>query len=326
MVNIGFYTEFLSFSVATISIFCTRVCSKSSEGTKEGKKPFEQERGIAGMERKIQEVIRGRDSRDGAGVQLRRMFAHGQVENLDPFLMLDSFDSTEPDDYTKGFPWHPHRGIETVTYLLEGLIEHGDSLGNEGAIEEGCCQWMSAGSGIIHQEMPKASPRMLGVQLWVNLPAKEKMSHPAYRDIQKSDVLLARDDEEVQVRVVAGEYNGKKGPVSGIAVAPVFLDVTVHPEKTFRLDTPREHTAFVFLIDGNGVFEGNHYDKRVGFLYTDGETLTFQGGDLGARALVFLGKKLKEPVAWGGPIVMNTQEELKLAFQELEEGTFIKHN
>lgn len=278
------------------------------------------------MDRKIREIIRGKDSRDGAGVRLRRMFAHGQVENLDPFLMLDSFDSTDPNDYIKGFPWHPHRGIETVTYLLEGRIEHGDSLGNQGTIEEGCCQWMSAGSGIIHQEMPVASPRMLGVQLWVNLPAKEKMSHPAYRDIQKQDVILARDDEDVQVRVVAGEYFGKKGPVGDLAVAPVFLDVTVYPEKTFVLDTPAEHTAFVFLIDGNGIFEEKIYDKRIGFLYTDGDALSFQGGSLGARALVFLGKKLKEPVAWGGPIVMNTQDELNRAFRELEEGTFIKHN
>ena len=269
--------------------------------------------------------MEGRDSTDGAGVHLRRVFSHGEVAHLDPFLLLDSFDSTDPKDYIKGFPWHPHRGIETVTYLIEGTIDHGDSLGNQGSIDEGCCQWMSAGNGIIHQEMPQASNRMLGVQLWVNLPASQKMSEPAYRDVRKEDVKLARDDATAQVRVIAGSYNGVRGPVGDIAVAPLFLDVLVKPGKTFDLETPAEHTVFAFLIDGKGEFDGQVYPKRTGFLYEDGDMITIEAPEEAARVLIFAGKKLKEPVAWGGPIVMNTQEELQQAFRELDEGTFIRH-
>lgn len=277
------------------------------------------------VERKIQEIIYGHDGRDGAGVNLKRVFSRSTVKELDPFLLLDAFDSTNPDDYIKGFPWHPHRGIETVTYLIKGKIEHGDSLGNSGSIDEGCCQWMSAGSGIIHQEMPQPSDRMLGVQLWVNLPAEKKMSHPAYRDIRKSDVVLARDDEVAEVRVIAGSYNGKKGPVGDIAVAPRFLDVVLHPGKEFVLETEPQDTVFAFIIDGEGIFEGELHPKRTGFLYGQGERITFCTGPKEARILVFSGKKLKEPVAWGGPIVMNSDEELELAFKELDEGSFIKH-
>jgi hypothetical protein len=277
------------------------------------------------VERKVKEIIYGHDGRDGAGVNLKRVFSRSTVEDLDPFLLLDAFDSTDPNDYIKGFPWHPHRGIETVTYLLEGKIEHGDSLGNSGTIDEGCCQWMSAGSGIIHQEMPQASERMLGVQLWVNLPAEKKMSHPAYRDIRKADVVLARDDDVAQVRVIAGSYGEKKGPVGDIAVAPGFLDILLYPGKEFSVETEHEDTVFAFIIDGEGIFEGELHPKRTGFLYEDGDQITFSAGSHEARVLVFSGKKLKEPVAWGGPIVMNTQEELERAFKELDEGTFIKH-
>ncbi|SHE97682.1 pirin family protein [Alkalibacter saccharofermentans] len=277
------------------------------------------------VERKVKEIIYGHDGRDGAGVNLKRVFSRATVEDLDPFLLLDAFDSTDPNDYIKGFPWHPHRGIETVTYLLEGKIEHGDSLGNSGTIDEGCCQWMSAGSGIIHQEMPQASERMLGVQLWVNLPAEKKMSHPAYRDIRKPDVVLARDDDVAQVRVIAGSYGGKKGPVGDIAVAPGFLDILLYPGKEFAVETEHEDTVFAFIIDGEGIFEGELHSKRTGLLYEDGDQITFSAGSQEARVLVFSGKKLKEPVAWGGPIVMNTQEELERAFKELDQGTFIKH-
>ncbi|MBF7096410.1 pirin family protein [Alkalibacter mobilis] len=277
------------------------------------------------IERKIKNKIHGKDSRDGAGVNLKRVFAHGEVKDLDPFLLLDSFDSTDPQDYIKGFPWHPHRGIETVTYLLNGKIEHGDSLGNSGTIDEGCFQWMSAGSGIIHQEMPKASDRMLGIQLWVNMPSKKKMSEPAYRDIRKEDVVLARNDGICEVRIIAGIYNGYKGPVEDLSVDPIFLDVIVRAGKTFKLNTRHDDTVFAFIIDGNGNFQGKVYPKRTGFLYENGDFIEFAASDRDVRVLVFSGKKLNEPVAWGGPIVMNTQKELQLAFEELDKGTFIKH-
>ncbi|NTW71443.1 MAG: pirin family protein [Eubacteriaceae bacterium] len=276
--------------------------------------------------RQIKEIIHGSAGRDGAGVNLQRVFSHSKTKELDPFLMLDAFDSKNPDDYTKGFPWHPHRGIETVTYLISGKIEHGDSMGNTGTIDEGCCQWMSAGSGIIHQEMPKASDHMLGVQLWVNLPAKLKMSDPAYRDIRKKDVVVVKEDNAT-VKIIAGEYKGSSGPVTGIAVGPTFLDIEVDPESEFVLDTRSSDTLFTYIMYGKGKFCGNdeEYGKGSGILYTEGDFIKIATGMESIRVLAFSGQKLNEPIAWSGPIVMNTQEELDLAFKELGEGTFIKH-
>ncbi|MFO7636307.1 MAG: pirin family protein [Clostridia bacterium] len=274
------------------------------------------------QERAIREIVNGKATRDGAGVRLTRVFTPARGKDLDPFLLLDAFDSDNPEDYTKGFPWHPHRGIETVTYLIQGRIEHGDSLGNTGSIDEGCCQWMSAGSGIVHQEMPQASPRMLGVQLWVNLPAAGKMSPPAYRDVRKEDVTVV-EEEDATVRIIAGSYKGQKGPVSGISVDPVFLDADVKPGREFLLETRREDTLFAYILQGEGDF-GEEQGEKTGILFTPGDFFKATAGPQGLRMLIFSGRKLGEPVAWRGPVVMNTREELDQAFQELEEGTFLR--
>ncbi len=277
---------------------------------------------------------RGKDAVDGAGVRLRRVLGLKTVQAYDPFLMLDGFDSTDPDDYIRGFPFHPHRGIETVTYLVEGLIEHMDSLGNKGTIGNLQCQWMTAGSGIIHQEMPKESPRMLGCQLWVNLPAKEKMTIPTYRDILQEDVPLIREEGAV-VRVLSGAYNGKKGPMDGGYQDVQYLDITLEPDREWLYDqTPNDHTLFLYLLDGTLKPEGNDSfeEKRSAMLMAatgkpgeGNDTVSVRSGSKGARFLLIAAKPLHEPVSWGGPIVMNTKEELELAFRELEEGTFIRH-
>jgi len=277
---------------------------------------------------------RGRDAVDGAGVKLRRVLGLKTIQQYDPFLMLDGFDSTDPDDYTRGFPWHPHRGIETVTYLVEGSIEHMDSLGNKGTIGNLQCQWMTAGSGIIHQEMPKASPRMLGCQLWVNLPAIEKMTIPTYRDILQEDVPVVNSDGAV-VRVLSGSFKGHKGPMDGGFREVQYLDVTLAPNTWWESDqTPNSHTLFFYLLDGKLQAEGldSFETKGCAMLMAPAGTpkeandmVGALSGEEGARFLVIAGKPMHEPVSWGGPIVMNTKEELELAFRELDEGTFIKH-
>lgn len=279
------------------------------------------------MTRKIHTIIRGRDTTDGAGVHLRRVFANGEIPLFDPFLMLDFFDSENPSDYTNGFPWHPHRGIETITFLFEGVIEHGDSLGNAGVIESGDCQWMTAGSGIIHQEMPKASPRMLGFQLWANLPAKDKMVDPAYHEIKADDVVQVEDSLST-VRIIAGSYSGTKGLSLRTDLEANMLDVLIKPDCTWELPTDPEHKVFALLVRGSASFApGQSEESRPGgaILYESGDRIEITAAAEGARVLVVSGKPIGEPVAWGGPIVMNTQEELRLAFKEFREGTFIKH-
>ncbi|HOG24913.1 MAG TPA: pirin family protein [Bacteroidales bacterium] len=277
---------------------------------------------------------RGKDAVDGAGVRLRRVLGLKTIQQYDPFLMLDGFDSTDPDDYTRGFPWHPHRGIETVTYLVEGSIEHMDSLGNKGTIGNLQCQWMTAGSGIIHQEMPKASPRMLGCQLWVNLPASEKMTIPTYRDILQEDVPVVNSNG-AEIRVLSGSFNGHSGPMDGGFRQVQYLDVTLAPDTRWESDqTPNSHTLFIYLLEGTLQPEGlDSFETKgcamlmvpAGTANEANDTVSALSGAEGARFLVIAGKPLKEPVSWGGPIVMNTKEELELAFRELDEGTFIKH-
>lgn len=275
--------------------------------------------------REIQKTVSGRQTRDGAGVRLTRVISQPDVYDFDPFLMLDAFDSTDPQDYTRGFPWHPHRGIETVTYLIYGDIEHGDSLGNSGSIQDGCCQWMTAGSGIIHQEMPKASEYMLGVQLWLNLPAHNKMAPPKYRDI-RSENIPAVTEKEYAVRVLSGNFNNVSGAIQGDYVHAVILDVTVFPQGEFTLQTDPSDTVFAYILKGGGAFgtTGEFTTAKQAVLFGEGNTLLTSAGEIGLRFLLFAGRSLNEPVAWGGPIVMNTQAELNTAFQELDDGTFIK--
>ncbi len=285
--------------------------------------------------RKCTHVVRGQNAVDGAGVRLRRVLGLNTVEDFDPFLMLDGFDSTNPGDYIKGFPWHPHRGIETVTYLLQGEIEHGDSLGNKGFIRNYQCQWMTAGSGIIHQEMPKASERLLGCQLWVNLPKKEKMTQPAYRDIRPQDIPAFKE-KNATVRVLSGTYNERKGPVKGEYVKVQYLDVVLEPGTTWHYrETPNDQTLFLYLIEGTLAADdalADFEEKNCAILMSassggssDFDEVVVKAGDQGAKFLLIAARPLKEPVAWGGPIVMNTEAELNEAFRELKDNTFIKH-
>ncbi|PKO99839.1 MAG: pirin family protein [Bacteroidetes bacterium HGW-Bacteroidetes-8] len=286
--------------------------------------------------RESSQVIRGTHAVDGAGVHLRRVLGLRTVKEFDPFLMLDGFDSKDPNDYIKGFPWHPHRGIETVTYLLKGKIEHGDSLGNAGVIGDLQCQWMTAGSGIIHQEMPKESDRMLGCQLWVNLPAKDKMTYPAYRDIRCEDMPVIEEDN-AQIRVMSGSYKNQKGAVSGDFVKVQYLDVELKPNTVWSYhETPNNETLFLYLIDGTLSVDDPfvHFEEKACAILlkstsdvdSEFDEVVVKAGSQGARFFLIAAAPLKEPIAWGGPIVMNTKEELNLAFEELDNRTFIKHN
>ena len=277
------------------------------------------------MNRTVEQVIAGTATQDGAGVKLVRVLGHGTTETFDPFLMLDAFDSKDPSDYLKGFPWHPHRGIETVTYLIQGDIEHGDSLGNKGSILDGCCQWMTAGSGILHQEMPQASPRMLGLQLWLNLPARDKMCDPAYRDIRDEDVPVVTDGG-ASVRVIAGSYKQTRGAAQGDYVKMRMLDIDLEPGAGFELETPQDETLFVYLVAGSGSFgaEKEAVGEKHAVLFSKGDGVTITAGTKGLRFILCQAKALDEPIAWGGPIVMNTRAELQQAFDELDKGTFIK--
>lgn len=276
--------------------------------------------------RRVDKVVGGTVQYDGAGVKLVRVIGHADVEDFDPFLMLDAFDSNDPKDYVKGFPWHPHRGIETVTYLIHGDIEHGDSLGNSGSILDGCCQWMTAGSGIIHQEMPQAVDRILGAQLWINLPSKDKMTEPAYRDITAEMVPVVSDSDST-VRIVSGRYREKVGPVQGDYVKTLYLDVTIKAGSSWHMMIDPEATLFCYIVSGSGIFDetGTTIESHRAVLLKDGESIAVQAGDTGIRFLLVSGRPLREPIAWGGPIVMNTRAELRQAFAELDEGTFIKH-
>jgi len=297
--------------------------------------------------RAIKKVLKPRPTLEGAGVKLQRGFGFGDPKEFDPFLLFDDFRNDNPDEYLAGFPWHPHRGIETITYVLAGRVEHGDSLGNSGTLSGGDVQWMTAGSGILHQEMPKgdAQGRMHGFQLWANLPSSLKMTTPRYQDISGKDIPEVVDDDGTRVRVVCGSFGGTSGPVDGIAADPTYLDVSIAPgtRKTLPVETTRH--AFAYVFDGSGTFR-NASDPRgvktdhVGaagpagtddlrnrslVLFDRGDEITVQAGEHGIRFLLVSGKPIEEPVAWYGPIVMNTEDELRQAVAEMRNGTFIKH-
>jgi len=276
--------------------------------------------------RTIRKIVTGKNTIDGAGVKLVRVIGYNDTKDFDPFLMLDAFDSTDPDDYTRGFPWHPHRGIETITYLIKGDIEHGDSLGNKGSILDGDCQWMTAGSGIIHQEIPKACDRMLGVQLWLNLPARNKMTAPKYVDIKRENIPVINENEN-KVHIIAGKYNDMQGAFNGSYVKATYLDVEVSAGSEWSFNSEKDSTLFIYILQGEGSFDPDRKElisEKHAILFNEGDRFLVNASNRGIRFLLLSGKPLKEPIAWGGPIVMNTKEELDLAFKELDENTFIK--
>jgi len=297
--------------------------------------------------RPIKSISQSKPTMEGAGVKLRRAFGFGDTTELDPFLLLDDFRNDRPSDYLAGFPWHPHRGIETITYVLSGTVDHGDSLGNQGTLGSGDVQWMTAGSGILHQEMPKgdALGRMHGFQLWANLPSPLKMTAPRYQDIKAAEIPDITDDDGTRVRVVCGEFWGKRGPVDGVAADPRYLDVFVPAGQRKTLPVEVDRHAFAYVFEGSGTFAGaskpfgvlTEKDTPAGESYVRettgnrslvvfdrGDEVTVQAGDEGIRFLLVSGKPLREPVAWHGPIVMNTKAELQQAVNELRDGTFIK--
>jgi redox-sensitive bicupin YhaK (pirin superfamily) len=296
--------------------------------------------------RPVKRFIKSKPTVEGAGVHLRRAFGFGNTSEFDPFLLLDDFRNDVPEDYLAGFPWHPHRGIETITYVLAGTVDHGDSMGNSGTIAAGDVQWMTAGSGIIHQEMPKGdrTGRMHGFQLWANLPASLKMTPPRYQEVKATDIPQVTDDDGTHVRVVCGNFWGARGPVEGIAADPMYLDVSVAPGRRKILPVETTRHAFAYVFAGSGKFcnasgplevpteavgwldtnPPTAADNRSLILFDRGDEVTVQAGDDGIRFLLVSGKPLEEPVAWYGPIVMNTQEQLRQAFEDLERGTFLK--
>jgi quercetin 2,3-dioxygenase len=298
--------------------------------------------------RPIKRIAQSTPTIEGAGVKLRRAFGFGTTSEFDPFLLLDDFRNDRPDDYRAGFPWHPHRGIETITYVLAGTVEHGDSLGNAGKMGPGDVQWMTAGSGILHQEMPHGDTqgRMHGFQLWANLPSSLKMTAPRYQDVPAIEIPEVVDDDGTRVRVVCGEFWGKRGPVDGTAAEPRYLDVFVPPGKRKALPVERGRHAFAYVFEGSGTFSDASQPfgvltekdtaqgealirERTGnrslVVFDSGDEVTVQAGDEGIRFLLISGKPIEEPVAWYGPIVMNTQAELQQAVAELRDGSFIKH-
>jgi len=297
--------------------------------------------------RPVKRVVSATPHTEGAGVKLRRGFGFGNTTEFDPFLLFDDFRNDNPGDYLAGFPWHPHRGIETITYVLAGNVEHGDSLGNRGSLGAGDVQWMTAGSGIMHQEMPQgdAQGRMHGFQLWANLPAALKMTAPRYQDIAAADIPEVVDDDGTRVRVIVGDFWGKQGPVEGVAADPQYIDVSVPPGARKRLKVDITRHAFAYVFAGSGSFrdasdprgvltEATDGSDRVArdhdtgnrslVLFDNGDEVVVQAGDEGIRFLLVSGKPLEEPVAWYGPIVMNTQDELRQAISDLRVGTFIK--
>jgi quercetin 2,3-dioxygenase len=296
--------------------------------------------------RKIAKVLKSRPTIEGAGVHLKRAFGFGQVPTFDPFLMLDDFRSDDPDHYLKGFPWHPHRGIETITYVLRGDVEHGDSMGNKGTISSGDVQWMTAGSGIIHQEMPKGDEdgSMYGFQLWANLPRSHKMMEPRYRDVKSDQIPEVLLDNGTKIRIICGKVGNEQGPVKDIVIDPEYLDITVPSGSEFTHTTKRGHTVFAYIIGGKGYFckqktpfsyetEGlNYFDMKTDPVLNNGDLVLFADGDQvmvsteedSVRFLLISGKPIGEPIAWYGPIVMNTRDELRVAFEEYNNGTFIK--
>ena len=297
--------------------------------------------------RPVKRVVAATPHTEGAGVKLHRGFGFGDTSEFDPFLLFDDFRNERPDDYLAGFPWHPHRGIETITYVLAGTVAHGDSLGNRGTLGAGDVQWMTAGSGIMHQEMPQgdAQGRMHGFQLWANLPRALKMTAPRYQDVQAKDIPEVTDDDGTHVRIVVGDVWGKKGPVEGVAADPRYLDVSVAPGKTKRLAVDNSRHAFAYVFAGSGTFRDaskplavqtelvgvsddptpSMLGNRSLVVFDSGDEITVSAGDEGVRFLLVSGRPLEEPVAWYGPIVMNEQSELQQAYAELQNGTFIKH-
>jgi redox-sensitive bicupin YhaK (pirin superfamily) len=295
--------------------------------------------------RPVRQITHAKPALEGAGVKLQRAFGFGSTTEFDPFLLLDDFRNENPEDYLAGFPWHPHRGIETITYVLAGTVDHGDSLGNRGSLGAGDVQWMTAGSGILHQEMPKGDPRgrMHGFQLWANLPASLKMTKPRYQDVAAADIPQVVDDDGTSVRVICGEFWGKRGPVEGVAADPRYVDISVPPGRLKRLAVETSRHAFAYVFAGSGSFRdasdargvlteqiggaGTAPDRtgnRSLVLFDSGDEVIVQAGDEGIRFLLVSGKPIEEPVAWYGPIVMNTQEQLRTAYAELRNGTFIK--
>lgn len=297
--------------------------------------------------RKIKKVSKSRPTIEGAGVHLKRAFGYYQVPEFDPFLMLDDFHSDQPAHYLKGFPWHPHRGIETITYMFNGRVEHGDSMGNKGVIGAGDIQWMTTGSGIIHQEMPRGDENgiMWGFQLWANLPAARKMMNPRYQGFAAAEIPEVIHENGASIKIICGEVNGVKGPVSDVVVDPQYLDVKVPAETTFFHPIRQGYTALAYVVEGEGYFdpERNSYGHEVVgknyfdfegrkcvccaedlILFEDGDQVVITTRGIPVRFLLISGKPIGEPVAWYGPIVMNTQEELKQAFEELDNGTFIR--
>ena len=297
--------------------------------------------------RPVKRVVQSKPTLEGAGVHLRRAFGFGDTSEFDPFLLLDDFRNDDPDAYLAGFPWHPHRGIETITYVLAGTVDHGDSLGNRGSLGAGDVQWMTAGSGILHQEMPKGDPqgRMHGFQLWANLPSSLKMTKPRYQDVSAGDIPEVIDDDGTRVRVVCGSFWGKSGPVDGVAADPRYLDVFVPPGVRKRLAVETSRNAFAYVFEGAGAFRDASEPRRVQtdrvgeadaadttdaignrslVVFDRGDEVVVQAGEEGIRFLLVSGQPIEEPVAWRGPIVMNTKEQLQQAYTELREGTFIK--
>ncbi len=296
--------------------------------------------------RPVKRIVQAQPTIEGAGVRLRRAFGFGNTTDFDPFLLFDDFRNESPEDYLAGFPWHPHRGIETITYVLAGEVTHGDSLGNRGTLGAGDVQWMTSGSGILHQEMPRgdAKGRMHGFQLWANLPSSLKMTAPRYQDVSSKEIPEITDDDGTTVRVVCGEFWGKRGPVEGVAADPRYLDVWVPPGKRKTLPVETTRHAFAYVFDGSGSFrdasqpqavktekvgpnDGETMDftgNRSLVLFDSGDEVTVQAGDKGIRFLLVSGKPLEEPVAWRGPIVMNTEDELQQAYAELRNGTFLR--
>jgi redox-sensitive bicupin YhaK (pirin superfamily) len=296
--------------------------------------------------RPVKRLIKAKPTVEGAGVHLERAFGFGNTSDFDPFLLLDDFRNDRPEDFLAGFPWHPHRGIETITYVLKGTVNHKDSLGNAGDLGAGDVQWMTAGSGIIHQEMPKGDEegRMHGFQLWANLPSSLKMTAPRYQDVEAKDIPEVTDDDGTSIRVICGEVWGQSGPVDGIAAEPQYIDVLVPPGRRKSLPVETTRHAFAYVFAGSGKFcnaseplavptEGvgwadttiaSEADNRSLVLFDRGDEVTVEAGERGIRFLLVSGKPLEEPVAWYGPIVMNTQDELRQAFAELDTGTFLK--
>ena len=296
--------------------------------------------------RPIKRVLQAKDTVEGAGVKLKRAFGFGDTDEFDPFLLFDDFRNERPEDFLKGFPWHPHRGIETITYVLAGTVDHGDSLGNRGSLRAGDVQWMTAGSGIMHQEMPQGDPRgrMHGFQLWANLPSSLKMTAPRYQDVVSDAIPEVTDDDGTRVRVVCGEFWGKRGPVDGVAADPRYLDVSVPPGVRKVLKVEVERHAFAYVFAGAGTFRDASAPRQVLtegagdgqeatyaatgdrslVVFDRGDEIVVHAGDAGIRFLLVSGKPIEEPVAWYGPIVMNTKEELRQAWTELRDGTFIK--